>query len=147
MWLEKYNADQTLTTDEHFFLTTDPNNKDLVGKLETRVEALWALCWSLKFFSQLDWTQYCGKNLKQLTPNIETDEPLSTFENRASLRKIEEIVQQEDVAYCLDWVIVEAKLKKGPTPGKLRSYAIRERRHALTWILSKEKWDDISLDT
>lgn len=152
MWLKKNNADQSLTEDEQRFLgfgaDSDADLKErLKGKLEIRIEALWSLCWALDLINQLDWEQYCGENLVNLIPDLEAEESLQFFEKKVSLRDVKEIIQQEDIAYCLDWAIVEARAKNLRIPGKLRAYAIRERRHALSWLLSKEKWDDVSLDT
>jgi hypothetical protein len=52
-----------------------------------------------------------------------------------------------DAAYCLHWGINQAGLDGiEPNPG-LSYVVIAERRRALEWILNKENWDEITLDT
>jgi len=41
----------------------------------------------------------------------------------------------------------EAELIGEWIPGNLKPYVVVERRRALDWLLSKEAWDDVSLDT
>ncbi|EGF26984.1 hypothetical protein RBWH47_04023 [Rhodopirellula baltica WH47] len=46
----------------------------------------------------------------------------------------------------LDWFAFQAE-RSGQDAFSVRAYVIPKRRHALSWILSKEAWGDVTLDT
>jgi len=147
-WLAGNGSGVCLTEDERRLLSLpNASETNLAGQLEVRVEALWALCWALGHVEELDFARYCGDHLAEITPDLEAGESLDGFRQRSRLRPQGEIVAMEDLAYCLDWAIVEARLKGRPEPGQVRGYVIRQRRHALSWLLSGVDWEDTPTDT
>ena len=149
LWLEANGSDGELTEQERSCLMLGgvAGQSEFARVLEVRIEALWALCWVLCLVPDIGWTSYCGSNLKELLPNVHGGEAIASFRSRARLRNTREILKQEDLAYCLDWLAVEALKGRLTLPGDLRAYVIRQRRHALTWVLSSCSWDDTPLDT
>jgi len=147
-WLRENGVDEALTPDEkRLLLTADGHESTLARDLETRIEGLWALCWATTYVEKLDFCQYCGDNLVTIMPDVINKERLYEYRKRAKLRSAEEIMQMEDLAYCLDWGIVESRKNNNPKPGLVRGYVIRERRHALSWLLCDDRWDEVPTDT
>lgn len=147
-WLAQNSADGSLTGDERRLLSLPhPVGSGLARSLETRIEALWALCWALGHVEELDFASYCGDDLAEMMPDLEVGEPLDGFAQRSRLRAPDEIAAMEDLAYCLDWAVVDARLRDQPEPGQVRGYVVRQRRHALSWLLCAEDWDDVPTDT
>jgi len=147
IWLEQHGADRMLTAEERLLLAKKASKLDLATRLQKRIEALWALCWSVGCVEQLSFGEYCQGHLCDLLPDISTNASLAEFRAEARLRPRHEIVELADLAYCLDWAVVEAHMKDMPEPGPVDGYVICERRHALSWTLSPEEWDEVSLDT
>ena len=147
-WLEENGVKGELTADELRLLSMPKASKSkLARSLETRIEALWALGWALQHMAELDWSQYCGDELARLMPDLEAGEPVTPFKERSCLRPWEEIVEQEDLAYCLHWGVSEALQRNRQVTGAVRGYVIWERRHALSWLLCADEWDEVPLDT
>ena len=95
----------------------------------------------------MDFSSYCGENLKSLAPKVgDKNQEALSFISNAKLRSVDEIMQAEDLAYCLDWFAKKAELT-GETVLPVRAYVVRKRRHALSWLFSKQSWDEVSLDT
>jgi len=147
-WLHRNHAELQLTDEERKLLATrKPDRSSLARELETRVEALWALSWAIGLVSRLDWAHYCGNQLRELWPDPTRDEPLTKVRSRAALRHRAVLQAEEDLAYCLHWAVVDAEIRRAPSPGSVRPYVIRERRHALSWLLNTAPWDGVPMDT
>ncbi|MCG8543941.1 MAG: DUF4272 domain-containing protein [Alphaproteobacteria bacterium] len=112
-----------------------------------QVEGAHALAWSLNFVASLDFDDYCADDLVKLIPDLKVGESSASFRARAKLRGLDEIVSACDLAYCLDWAVVEASLGNKELPGPIGPYVITQRRRALEWMLAAEDWDEVSLDT
>ena len=70
------------------------------------------------------------------------------FIDNAELRSVEEILDQNDLAYRCNWAGVEARQKGKEQAGMILS-VVYERLYALNWItrLKNAKWDDVSTDS
>lgn len=145
-WIENNHLQSGLTDEEEKFINKKADNA-LSQKIALRMEALWALCWAINYVKELDFGKYCGDNLASIFPDIEKNEGIEDFAQNAKLRSKEEIMVMEDLAYCLHWGISEEWLSRTETSRYIRDYVIIERRHALSWLLSSARWDDVELDT
>lgn len=141
-WLEREGLAEDLAPSEREFLEADDGDGPTAG-----VESLWAMCWALGMERTLDFGDYCGDHLVELFPDIKQDAIAGPFVARSRLRKVKELAQALDLAYCVHWSLVEASLRGGRLPGPVEPYVVIERRHALEWILGEDDWDDVSLDT
>lgn len=65
----------------------------------------------------------------------------------ASMRPIESILSELDLAYCLNWALRELSIRGRRILGPVKSHIVLERRTALEWIVSDEDWEEITLDT
>jgi hypothetical protein len=146
-WIGNNQLEGSLTGGERSFLDCESPDESSCQQNELLLESIWALLWALGHVPTLDYGQYCGENLKSLAPQVgDKNQSAIEFSKEAELRCPEDIIQAEDLAYCLDWFAKQAE-RSGKSDLPVRAYVIRKRRHALSWILSKEAWDDVALDT
>jgi len=147
-WLAENGSSVCVAADERELLSLPrAAGSSLARRLELRIEGLWALCWALGHIEELDFGSYCGDNLADIMPDLKLAQSLNGFRRRSALRPPSEIVAMEDLAYCLDWAVTDARLKGLPEPGHVRGYVIHERRHALSWILWSGGWEETPIDT
>jgi hypothetical protein len=145
-WLRDNDLWNHLCHDEVLYLEGEhKTNRVLENAIQLRIEAMWALCWSVGLTKELDFGDYCGSELKSLVPDIARNEATTQLLRRCKLRDVAEIIAAEDLAYCLHWGVVEAQIRGLSIP--IRGYVIIQRRHALSWILSTDDWDEVPLDT
>jgi hypothetical protein len=120
-----------------------------------RIEALWALSWSLGIGEHLDPARYCGETLAASLPDLKRNEPYVDWVKRTAVREpvVDQMVQALDLYFCLHWGVADAKLRHQRTPGVVEGYVIEQRRWALEWVVlkpeddSSEDWEEIDLST
>jgi len=143
-WLDKERITGSLNPQERRFIS---EGVGAVNDFKVQIEGMWALAWALGIVELLDFTKYCDNRFVEYFPNIKLNESSKDFRSKIKERSRAEVIKACDLAYCLHWAIRQAEITNEPSPFNLRSYVIIERRRALEWILGKEEWDKISLDT
>ena len=142
-WLEREGSLEILTLAEREFLGGSQMNPT---PFMEQVEAMWALCWSLKLVPDLDFSKPCSGDFVELLPDLKKDETGTAFRGRTVLRESEEVIARCDLAYCLHWGVVHVGLT-GKLKKAIKPFVIVERRRSLEWLLSEEAWDGVPLDT
>ncbi len=143
-WLLREGLVDSLTPRERDFL----QGRDLNNVVfQSQVEALWLFAWVFSKFDDLNFAQPCQDNLVTLYPNLHKAESSEDWRRANRLRGPMQILEVCDLAYCLHWAINQAMLEREKLPGRLNSLVIIERRRALEWILSRDDWDAVPLDT
>jgi hypothetical protein len=143
-WLRGENLYGKMTPFEREFIEKDEGDHP---KFELEIEAMWALAWILGLIPRLDFSKNCSNRFAEMLPNIPKGANSKALRAKVRLRPTPEIVAACDLAYCLHWGIRQAAISKLPTPGKVASFVIEERRRALDWFLSNEPWHEWPLDT
>jgi hypothetical protein len=141
-WLERESSLDSLTPSERQFL--DGAKLNPVPFTE-QIEAMWALCWSLKLVPDLDFSKPCSNDFVTLFPSIKKDEPSTAFRQKAALRDPRDLTAKCDLACVLHNALTNSGL-----PTRLKSLdpiIIPQRRHALEWLLTSQPWEEITLDT
>lgn len=116
-------------------------------RFKVQVEGMWALAWATGFASTLDFARDCDDRFAAVLPNLKQGQSSADFRRQAKPRTLEQVVAACDLAYCLHWGIREAELTGRRPPGHLKPWVVIERRRALEWLLGKEAWDEVPLDT
>ena len=112
-----------------------------------RYESLYTLLWALKVFPDLKLpTEVCDVRevvSKVLKPNREE------FAQQASLRTKEEILDELDKTFRMNWACVDARIKGEQVGGQVNSSIIYERHYALNWLTKyqNQAWDQVQTDT
>ena len=144
-FLKKHGLEGSLSPAEKKLLT----DKELFEKQRTvftwRYESLATLMWCLKQRKDLPFPDAQQRPIVDITA-IEKD--VKGFIANAELRSVEEILDQNDLAYRCNWAGVEARQKGKEQAGMILS-VVYERLYALNWItrLKNAKWDDVSTDS
>ena len=147
-WLEKENLVNDMFENEKKFIMENNKESDDILLYKTQIEAAYALCWSISIAHELDFGCSCPNNFITLLPNLKEKESSSKFREKAHLISKNEIIKALDLAYCLHWAIVEARVNNKNNKTNVEPYVIIERRRALEWILSYDSdWYDVNLDT
>jgi hypothetical protein len=144
LWLEREGVWGSLTDEEQRFILHGADN---LNDFQVRTEARWALAWVLGLVNDLDFGAYNRDHYDADVPTIWENEPTAAWRAGLRCRSFEEIAAACDLGYCIHWAIRDADLNGREIPGAVRTYVIRQRRHALEWVLNIEDWDNISLNT
>jgi hypothetical protein len=150
-WAETTALLESFTGAEWEFVSQPGDDR----RFAPRIEALWALSWSLGIGEHLDPARYCGETLAASLPDLKRNEPYVDWVKRTAVREpvVDQMVQALDLYFCLHWGVADAKLRHQRTPGVVEGYVIEQRRWALEWVVlkpeddSSEDWEEIDLST
>jgi len=146
-WLSQHRLWDAATLRERGYFSGDPLNERDLTDFRDHVESANALCWVLGRVSTLDFGTEVDDSLGALLPNIEAGEGPAQFIDAAQMRDNREVLAMCDLSYCLHWAIVDAHLNGREAPGQVEPCVVVYRRRALEWVLSRDDWDDVAMDT
>ncbi len=112
-----------------------------------RVEALWALLWSLGLVDDMPYpTDTC--EMETLHAVMAESKYVEQFLGSLSLRSKSEILDEVDKIYRIHWAVVDARLNGKNPPDNLNPSVVYERHYVLSWLVwYADEWDDITTDT
>ena len=143
-WLNQEVLTDSLTAAEKHFVFEGVGQP---SRFQVQIEGMWALAWALGIALELDFAKDCDNRFVMMLPNLKQGQSSINFREKTQQRLAEQIGAACDLAYCLHWAVRQAELSGRPAPGNLKPDVVVERRHALEWLLSKEEWEEVSLDT
>jgi len=143
-WLRQEALDAKLMNIERDFLE---RGKGRPQDFQFQVEGMWALSWAIGIVQKFNFWEDSDSRFVNLLPNLKVSQSSTEWRRKARLRSSDEIIAACDLSYCLHWAVRQAEIENNPPPANLRSHLVVERRRALEWLLSRENWDAISLDT
>jgi hypothetical protein len=143
-WLNQEVLADSLTEQEKSFVFEGVGQPD---RFKLQVESMWALAWAMGITNDLNFAKDCDNRFVTMLPNLKQSQSSIDFRKKTNPRPPEEVIAACDLAYCLHWAIRQAELNGKRPPANLKPYVVVERRRALEWLLSKQAWDEVSLDT
>lgn len=143
-WLEQEALKGSLSEQEQRFVFEGMCEAD---RFKLQVEGMWALAWAMGIVNDLNFAQDCDNRFATMLPNLKQSQSSADFRRKANPRELEQVIAACDLAYCLHWAIRQAEISGKQLPAILKPYVVVERRRALEWLLGKEAWDEIPLDT
>ena len=143
-WLRQECLDTMLIDAELSFLQSGNGNPQV---FQPQVEGMWALAWALSLVEHLDFWKDCDDRFVTFMPNLKIGEKIGETQRKVRLRHDDDLASACDLAYCLHWAVRQAALQGKQPPARLKAHVVVERRRALEWLLSDERWDVPSLDT
>ncbi len=113
-----------------------------------RYEGLATLLWALGYQAELAFPDKICDVAGMVTLIRERESYVNLLAG-AQARSVEELLDQADLIYRLDWAVVDARLKRLPTPGDMEAGVVYERHYALNWLIGfqDQEWDDVRTDT
>ena len=139
-------ADELTAAERDCFLK--PLSKQALIDLSWKQEALFTLAWAGSLVDTLHLP--VGEcRLDALFPHIPPEVEIPHFLQSFRLRPLGDLVYQTDLHFCLHWVVRHPEAwGESATARRLSLDVIRERRHALEWLVGNAAdWDDVALDT
>jgi len=143
-WLNQEALTKFLSEEEKRFVFEGAGQPD---RFKVQVEGMWALAWAMGIASELNFAKDCDNRFVTMLPNLKASQTSADFRKKANPRSLEQVVAACDLAYCLHWAIRQSELTNKRSPGNLKPYVVVERRRALEWLLGKEAWDEVPLET
>jgi len=140
-WLEREGLYGALSAAEGSFV--EDAHSAGGSPFQAQVEALGIFAWALGHAPTLQFDQTLPSNLVKIYPDLRNEESSQRFITGCSLQSRIELISMLDLAYCLHWCIVDTPARSS----KIHLHVVAERRRALEWMLSKDDWEAISLDT
>ena len=147
--IEQYSLQAHVTPEEMKFLQNPTD--ELKNIMSWKCEAIWVLCWALNIVEDLgeaddmaDLNTIDGE-LYPIQPGVD---PNMFIKKDHMVRSAEEILDENDLYYRLNWACVDARLNgheiDGANPG-----VVYERQYALNWLINYmgQEWDDVTCDT
>lgn len=147
--LEQIIAEKEITAFspyENYVLNNEVPAEDL-SVLTWRYESLFLLFWLINKVEILPYPSEMCSTETFLAPILEQSR--ADFSAGISLRSKEEIADQLDLIYRMNWACVDARIKGETTSGNLHPGIVYERHYALNWLTyhQQQDWDDITTDT
>lgn len=148
-WLLNNDLFNSLSEKEKEYFKKYKNNaltKEEINLLSWLRECLYTLMWCCETVSDLAYASI-ESELEPFLPLIPPKVEIQKFLQQLTVRNHIEIIKQADLHYCLHWLIrsnLSDSLKPNFHP---KIDVIIERRKALEWLITKDHWDDITLDT
>ena len=143
-WLNQEALTGSLAEQDKSFVFEGVGQPD---RFKLQVESMWMLAWAMGITNELDFAKDCDNRFVTMLPNLKQSQSSIDFRKKVNPRPLEQVVAACDLAYCLHWAIRQAELSGKQPPANLKPHVVVERRRALEWLLSKDVWDEISLDT
>ena len=112
-----------------------------------RYESLYTLLWALNIFPSLTYpSDIC--NVKEVVSSI-IQPSKSEFIEKADLRSTDEILNELDKTYRMNWACVDARIKGEQVSGSINPSVIYERHYALNWLTKyqNQEWDNVQTNT
>ncbi|WP_431273465.1 DUF4272 domain-containing protein [Variovorax ureilyticus] len=104
------------------------------------VHSLCAFAWLLGLEPLLSPISPIPGDLVKLLPDLKSNESSERFRSKVRCVTEADALAMLDVFYCVHWGVRE-------TGSSVRFEGLEERRRALEWSLSTQRWDEVSLDT
>jgi len=143
-WLQQEMLVDALTAEENIFLDSSTRQST---QFQIQGECLMVFAWVLGKVQRLDFAKPAEGSLVHLYPDLKKNESSAQWQKAVASRSTDEVVAACDLAYCLHWAINQARVDARAQVGSVKPYLIVERRRALEWLLGREQWSDIELDT
>ncbi len=142
---EAFSLSDAFTPEEKTFLDDPSPSQDLCNQYSFRYEANWALMWSLGFIESLDRPDHMC-DVAVTIPIMQTNGREGMIA-KAALRPQHEILDATDLIYRYHWAVRDAFIHGSEIPTDLHPGVVQQRHHALNWLISNLRWDDVDTPT
>ena len=154
-FIDNNELKEFMTEDEINIFNSSRSDNELRHTISWKLENAWALAW---YFGYVE-PNILGENITEeeikgilFNYMCDIEEELDEWIESKKTVSEEELKQKEDLFYCLHNAVRSAQLGRETVPKGFDPMSnggvIHERRHSLTWMLSKGvNWDETELST
>ena len=135
------------TPKEQYLLSLEEMNDQQMAYCTWRYESLYTILWALRIFNELKLpSEIC--NVQEVVSSILQPSRIDLVE-RSELRSTEEILDELDKTFRMNWACVDARIKDEQVSGSINPSIIYERHYALNWLIryQNQDWDDVQTNT
>ena len=144
-WADERGVTRNIETRELAFLKGTAH-ADEIAFYRGAEEALWLLCWALKFHNRLRLDKVCDQSLASMSPGPFMATPWQ-IPDTLSLRSDEEVMRIDDALYLLANALVQPDISAAYGLLPFKPYVTAHRRIASGWLLQSCDYYDVPLDT
>ncbi len=112
-----------------------------------RYESLYTILWALGIIEELKYpNEIC--DVQDIVKKI-FQPSREEFESSAKLRSKQEILDELDKTYRMNWACVDARIKGQEVSGNIDPSIVYERHYSLNWLTKyqNQDWDDVQTNT
>ncbi len=149
-YLKDFELWDQVTPGEKAFLANPTEEKK--SQESWKVECIWVLLWALNIIDELEFPEEPA-DLDEVPEDdfpfggLDAD-PNGFIAHYTDIRTKEEILDEADLYYRIDWACVDARINDGEVEN-VHPGVVYERHYALNWLVNymNQEWDDVSCDT
>ncbi len=154
-FIDKNNLEDFMDEEEKEILNLQRNDEQARNHIGWKFENAWPLAWYFGYREPDSTGQMMsGDQMQAILKDYSCpiNENVADWIKNKETLSVEKLIEKEDLFYCLHNAVRSAQLGGKTVPEGFDSMGnggvIHERRHALTWMLSKGvKWDETDLST
>jgi hypothetical protein len=130
-----------------FLKKKKPEQKEAI-RFSWQYECLYVMLWALGLIEELSFPDgICdvGESVRIMSEHNSLDQLMEV----SALRSREELLDEADLIYRMDWGCVDARIKGLPMPRKLEGGVVMERHKCLNWLIGADnaEWDNVDVST
>ncbi len=154
-FIDRNTLETFMTEDEVKILSSSRDDDKLRNSIGWKFENAWPLAWYFGYSEpDISGQMMLGEQIQDILMNYtcSTDDIVTEWASKQEKVSKESIIKKEDLFYCIHNAVRSAQLGRDTVPNNFDSIGnggvIHERRHSLTWMLSKGiKWEETDLST
>jgi hypothetical protein len=146
-WITDGNLGLLFEPTELALLARPELSKEEMNEVSWCQESLYAAAWALSLTKELTWPNK-EADLEPLFPQMPPEVETAHFVRSSKLRSDQQLVEVDDLYYCLDASLRHDELWNGaPVESRYPMVQIvTGRRRTLDWIMQSCAWSDVALD-
>lgn len=154
-FIERNDLKDFMSEDEKEILNVSRDDEQARNAIGWKFENAWSLAWFFGYAEpEITGQMMSGEQMQEILQNFSCplDGNIEDWIKDKQTLSENELLQKEDLFYCLHNAVRSAQLGSDTVPNGFdpmgNGGVIHERRHSLTWMLSKGvNWDETDLST
>ncbi|HCS19867.1 MAG TPA: hypothetical protein DIW47_04790 [Bacteroidetes bacterium] len=154
-FVDENELQRFMTDEEKKILSSSRDDDECRNTIGWKFENAWPLAWYFGYHEpEINGQMMTAEQIQDILLNYSCpfDETIENWTKNKETISEESLIKKEDLFYCLHNAVISAQLGRNTVPPDFdpveNGGAIHERRHSLTWMLSKGiDWDDTDLGT
>lgn len=141
------NFNEVMTPEEYAYYIDDNSDEKTRISYSWCYENLYIMEWVLGLVEWEFPDHIC--DVPKIVRNLKKFESIEDMKKQCKMRSMTEILDKADLAYRLDWAVVDARVHGLMGPADIEHGVIMEWHRALNWLIcfGNEDWDHVSTPT
>ncbi|MBQ7776722.1 MAG: DUF4272 domain-containing protein [Lachnospiraceae bacterium] len=141
-----FNADKYFSPAEKAYLEDDHSTEQQQIQFAWQYEPLMVMLWALGYEKELFYPdRIC--DVPGIVRIMKEHGSIEALVADAKLRSHEELLDEADLIYRMDWACVDTRIHGLPAPAGMDGGVVMERHKSLNWLILEEDWDEVDTNT